>query len=142
MNQPEFLAKPIMQMTAPEWESLCDGCGLCCQIRIEDSDTGKMTLSNVACRLLCLNSHQCSNYANRQALVPDCVKITPENVHQLNWLPHTCAYRLVAGGYDLPEWHYLVCGDRQRVHSDEGSSMLGETISEEDVDWDDYDVVA
>jgi uncharacterized protein len=132
-TQPDFLSKPITEMSDDEWESLCDGCGLCCQIRIEDGTTGRMTLSNVACHLLCLNTHQCSDYA-------DCVKITPENVHCLTWLPHTCGYRLVAKGYDLPDWHHLICGDKQRVHS-EGASMLGETISEQEVDWDDYDVV-
>jgi uncharacterized cysteine cluster protein YcgN (CxxCxxCC family) len=139
-KQPEFLQKPIEAMTESEWESLCDGCGLCCQIRIEDGTTGKMTLSNAACRLLCLESHQCTDYANRQTKVPDCVKITPQNVHSLDWLPYSCAYRLVAKGYDLPEWHYLLCGDKERVHR-EGISMRGETVSEDDVDWDEYGVM-
>lgn len=139
MQQPDFLKKPITQMSELEWESLCDGCGLCCQIRVEDGTTGRMSLTNAACKLLCLNTHQCSDYANRKEKVADCVKITPENVHSLTWLPHTCAYRLVAKGYDLPEWHYLVCGDKERVHGDDGVSMLGETVCEDDVDWEDYE---
>jgi uncharacterized protein len=139
MQPPDFLSKPMHDMTREEWESLCDGCGLCCQIRIEDGTTGKMTLSNVACTLLCLNSHQCSDYANRQARVADCVQITPHNVLELTWLPYSCAYRLVAKGYALPEWHHLICGDRERVHT-EGVSMRGETISEDEVDWRDYGV--
>ena len=123
-------------MTAAEWESLCDGCGLCCQIRVEDEDTGEQALSNVACRYLDLCTHQCSDYANRQANVPDCVKVTPQNIHSLNWLPHTCAYRLVAAGMALPEWHPLVCGDRERVHTDEDApSMRGELISEDEAEW-------
>lgn len=134
MSQPDFLSKPIDQMTSQEWESLCDGCGLCCQIRVQDEDTGEIALSNVACRYLCLNTHQCTDYANRQKNVPDCVKVTPENVHELNWLPYTCAYRLVAFGHPLPDWHYLICGDKQRVH-EEGSSMLGTVISEDEADW-------
>lgn len=137
MTQPDFLNKPMNQMTEQEWESLCDGCGLCCQIRLEDGTTGKMTLTNVACKLLCLNSHQCSDYTNRQTYVADCVKITPENVDNMDWLPYSCAYRLIAKGYDLPEWHYLICGDREKVHK-EGTSMRGETISEKEVDWKDY----
>lgn len=141
MKQPEFLNKPISEMSESEWESLCDGCGLCCQIRIEDGTTGKMTLSNVACKLLCLETHQCTDYENRKAKVPDCVKITHENVHRLTWLPYSCAYRLVARGQPLPQWHHLVCGDKMRVHSEEGVSMLGETISEETVDWRDYNVI-
>ncbi len=140
MNQPAFLAKPMEQMSEQEWESLCDGCGLCCQIRIEDGTTGRMALSNIACEYLCLESHRCTDYANRQTNVPDCVKVTPQNVQELHWLPHTCAYRLVAKGYDLPDWHYLVCGDTERVHT-HGPSMRGETVSEDGVDWDEYGVV-
>ena len=114
MKQPSFLSKPLDRMTPEEWESLCDGCGLCCQIRVEDEDTGEIALSNVACRQLCLNSHTCTNYANRQALVPDCVKVTPANVLSLNWLPYTCGYRLAAFGQPLPDWHPLVSGDPGR----------------------------
>ena len=93
---PFWRAKSIDEMNEAEWESLCDGCGLCCQIRVEDEDTGEVALSDAACRLLDLCTHRCSDYANRQRKVPDCVKITPENVKSLDWLPHTCAYRLVA----------------------------------------------
>jgi hypothetical protein len=134
MPQPKFLNKPITEMTTQEWESLCDGCGLCCQIRIEDIDTGEIALSNVACRYLCLNSHQCTDYENRQKNVADCVKVTPENVYELDWLPHTCAYRLVAHGEKLPRWHPLVCGKPEQVHKT-GPSMMGEIISEDEADW-------
>ncbi len=134
MTQPAFLSKPMTEMTPEEWESICDGCGLCCQIRVEDEDSGEIALSNVACRYLCLNSHRCSDYANRQKNVADCVKVTPDNVHGLTWLPHTCGYRLVAYGMELPDWHPLICGDAARVHSD-GPSMHGELISEDEADW-------
>lgn len=132
--QPDFLAKPLDQMTPAEWESLCDGCGLCCQIRVEDEDTGETALSNAACKYLCLNSLQCTDYANRQQNVPDCVKVTPANIYQLDWLPHTCGYRLAAFGKPLPRWHHLICGDKNRVHT-RGPSMKGELISEEDAEW-------
>ena len=121
-------------MSDSEWESLCDGCGLCCQIRVEDEDTGEIALSNVACRYLDLCSHQCSDYANRQKNVPDCVKVTPQNIHELTWLPFTCGYRLVAMGEDLPDWHPLICGEYSRVHKD-GPSMKGTLISEDEADW-------
>lgn len=127
--------KPMAAMTAIEWEQLCDGCGLCCQIRVEDEDTGEIALTDAACRLLDLCTHRCSDYANRQRRVQDCVKVTPENVRGLDWLPHSCAYRLVAFGHDLPDWHHLVCGDRARVHED-GPSMLGDLVSEDEVEWD------
>ncbi len=133
-TQPAFLQKPMEQMTPSEWESICDGCGLCCQIRVEDEDTGEIALSNVACRYLCLNSHQCSDYANRLTNVPDCIAVTPQNIHALTWLPHTCGYRLVANGKPLPSWHPLICGDAGRVHRT-GPSMLGTLISEDDAEW-------
>ena len=126
--------KSLGEMSPEEWESLCDGCGLCCQIRVEDEDTGETALSNVACRYLDLCSHRCSDYPNRQKNVADCVRITPDNVRKLTWLPATCGYRLVALGYDLPDWHHLVCGDPERVHSD-GPSMRDDLISEDDADW-------
>ena len=134
MRQPDFLKKPLAAMTGEEWESLCDGCGLCCQIRVEDEDTGEMALSNVACRLLCLKTNRCSDYSNRKARVSDCVKVTPENVLSLNWLPRTCGYRLAAFGKPLPNWHHLVCGDPRRVHT-RGPSMLGSLISEDEAEW-------
>ena len=133
-NQPEFLQKPMTEMTHAEWESLCDGCGLCCQIRVEDEDTGEIALSNVACRYLCLKTHQCSDYANRANNVPDCITVTPQNIHELTWLPHTCGYRLVATGQPLFRWHPLICGDKKRVHKF-GPSMKGNIISEDDADW-------
>lgn len=136
MPQPDFLSKPIEEMTIEEWESLCDGCGLCCQIRVEDMDTGEIALSNAACRHLCLNSHSCTVYPQRQELVPDCVKATPQNIRELHWLPHTCGYRLAAFGHALPKWHHLVCGNRQRVHT-HGPSQIGSLISEDDAEWDD-----
>jgi uncharacterized protein len=137
MKQPDFLSKPLHEMTDAEWESLCDGCGLCCQIRVQDEDTDEIALSNVTCRYLCLDSLTCSDYANRHTNVADCVKITPANVFALDWLPHTCGYRLVAYGHPLPRWHHLICGDRERVHED-GPSMKGTLISEDDADWDDF----
>ena len=137
-NTPNFLAKPLGEMSEQEWESLCDGCGLCCQIRAEDIDTGEIVLSNAACRLLCLDTLRCTDYANRKARVPDCAKITPQNVSQLNWLPHTCAYRVLDRGEALADWHHLICGDRNRVH-EHGPSMKDELVSEDSVDWSDYE---
>jgi uncharacterized cysteine cluster protein YcgN (CxxCxxCC family) len=127
-------SKSLFEMTNAEWESLCDGCGLCCQIRLEDEDTGEIALSDVACRFLDLCSHRCKDYANRQNNVPDCVKVTPANVRELTWLPHSCGYRLVAAGHDLPDWHPLISGDPATVHR-KGPSMLGDLVSEDDVDW-------
>ena len=134
MKQPAFLSKPMNKMTAKEWESLCDGCGLCCQIRVQDVDTGELAVSNVACKYLCLKTHQCTDYKNRQKNVKDCVKVTPKNVHELNWLPHTCGYRVVARGEPLPRWHPLISGNPNSVHKS-GPSMKGSLVSEDEADW-------
>lgn len=134
MKQPDFLKKPLTEMTTQEWESLCDGCGLCCQIRVEDADSGAMALSNVACKYLCLETHRCTSYPTRQKKVKDCIKVTPQNVRELTWLPVTCGYRLAANGEKLPSWHHLVCGNVHRVHT-HGPSMLGNLISENEADW-------
>lgn len=120
-------------MTHDEWESLCDGCGLCCLQRLEDEDSGDIVMTSVSCRYLDHKSCACTDYANRQTNVPACLKVTKENIPHLHWMPETCAYRLVANGSDLPNWHYLVCGDKEAVHR-EGISLSGKMISEDDVD--------
>ena len=136
-KQPEFLKKPLNEMSEKEWESICDGCGLCCQIRVQDEDTREIAQSNVACDYLCLNTHNCTDYANRHKNVPDCIKVTPENVYDLDWMPYSCAYKLVAYGVELEDWHHLICGDKEEVHRS-GPSMKGALLHEKEVDWDEY----
>jgi uncharacterized cysteine cluster protein YcgN (CxxCxxCC family) len=114
-----------------QWEQLCDGCGKCCLHKLEDEDTGELLATNVACRLLDRRLGQCTNYRHRRAFVPDCVRLTAASVSGLEWLPSTCAYRLRAAGEPLPEWHHLVCGDREAVHR-AGESTRGWTVSEVD----------
>jgi hypothetical protein len=139
LGEPPFWkVKGLAQMSEREWESLCDGCALCCQIRVEDPDSGETALSDVACRLLDLGTHRCRDYACRQERVPDCVRVTPETIESLDWLPWSCAYRLLAFGHELPDWHHLVSGDPERVHED-GPSMRGDLVSEEEVDWAEQD---
>jgi hypothetical protein len=132
MTQPDFLKKPTEDMTPAQWESICDGCGLCCQMAEIDEETEQLVMrSNIACRYLCLDSHRCKDYENRHINVPECMKVTPENIHGLTWLPHTCGYRLVALKMDLPSWHHLLCGNRDEVHIS-GPSMRGGVVSEDD----------
>lgn len=113
---PFWRAKSLDEMTAAEWESLCDGCAKCCLIKLEDIDTGELAFTDLACRLLDLDRCTCTDYANRSERVPDCVKVTPDLARTANWLPSTCAYRLLAEGKDLYWWHPLVSGDRETVH--------------------------
>ena len=122
---------PLAELDRGQWEALCDGCGKCCLHKLEDEETGELFATNVACRLLDRATAQCSDYRHRRAFVPDCVRLTPGNVSEIDWLPSTCAYRLRAEGKPLPDWHYLVCGDREAVHR-AGQSVAGWTISETD----------
>ena len=122
--------KSLAQMTAEEWESLCDGCGRCCLLKLEYEDTGEVDNTSVACRLLDIETCRCSDYARRREKVPECVQVTPANVASLYWLPESCAYRRLYQGEPLPEWHYLVCGDRNAVH-EAGVSVKWFAMSED-----------
>ncbi|MDF7774194.1 YcgN family cysteine cluster protein [Sphingomonas sp. AOB5] len=122
---------PLEKLDRAQWEALCDGCGKCCIHKLEDEETGELMATNIACRMLDRRAGQCKDYRNRRAYVPECVRLTTSNVHEIEWLPRTCAYRLRAAGEQLPEWHYLVCGDREAVHR-AGESTRGWTISEDD----------
>lgn len=108
---------PINDWTNEEWEALCDGCGKCCLIRLEDEDTGAIYNTDVHCKLLDGANCQCKNYEKRRDYVEDCVQLTRENIYELSWLPKTCAYRLVAENKPLYDWHYLISGDKDSVHN-------------------------
>lgn len=121
--------KRLDQMNAEEWERLCDGCGRCCLIRFEDEETGEVIPTRVACRLFDDATCRCTNYPRRKRHVPDCIKLTPHNVEDLNWMPRSCAYRRLHEGRGLASWHPLVSGDPESVHR-AGISMRGQTVSE------------
>jgi len=125
-----FWERPLETLSRTEWEALCDGCGKCCLHKVEDEDTGVIHPTNVACRLLDLETARCGDYRHRRALVPDCLRLTPRLAGEVSWLPDTCAYRLRAAGKPLPEWHYLVCGDRAEVHRS-GNSVAGKAVGED-----------
>ena len=131
-EKPFWETKQLDEMSRAEWESLCDGCGKCCLHKLEDEETGELMATNVACKLLDRRSGQCSNYRNRHAFVPECVRLTPRKLRQIDCLPQTCAYRLIDEGKPLADWHYLVCGDREAVHTAK-ISVRGWTVSESDV---------
>ncbi|MDJ1159040.1 YcgN family cysteine cluster protein [Chelatococcus sp. SYSU_G07232] len=128
---PFWQARTLEEMTPAEWESLCDGCGRCCLVKLEDEDTGRIHLTDVGCTLLDGETCRCRDYAHRQARVPDCVRLTPAEVRRLTWLPPTCAYRLVREGHDLYWWHPLVSGDPDTVHV-AGVSVKGRVAASED----------
>ncbi|WP_066725089.1 YcgN family cysteine cluster protein [Sphingomonas pituitosa] len=122
---------PLEALDRAQWEALCDGCGKCCLHKLEDEETGELFATNVACKLLDRKMGLCKDYKHRRAYVPECVRLTTRNVRDIEWLPSTCAYRLRANGEKLPDWHYLVSGDREAVHR-AGESTRGWTVSEDD----------
>jgi len=107
--------KRLSQMTYEEWESLCDGCGRCCLHKLEDEDDGRIYYTRAACDLLDIKSCRCKDYSNRQTLMPDCIQLSIDNAQYFDWLPETCAYRLLAEGEPLPKWHPLITGDVDSV---------------------------
>jgi uncharacterized cysteine cluster protein YcgN (CxxCxxCC family) len=128
---PFWHAKRLEELTSGEWESLCDGCGKCCLVKLQDEDSGDVLYTDVGCTLLDGEGCRCRDYDNRQAKVPDCVRLTPEAVRSLSWLPPTCGYRLVAEGRDLYWWHPLVSGDPSTVHA-AGMSVRGRVAGPEE----------
>jgi uncharacterized protein len=124
---------PLEALDAAQWEALCDGCGKCCIHKLEDDETGELFATNVACKMLDRRSAQCRDYPRRHAHVPDCITLTPALAREIEWLPATCSYVLRAEGKSLPDWHYLVCGDREEIHR-QGQSVRGWTVSEDDVE--------
>ncbi|MBN1409424.1 MAG: YcgN family cysteine cluster protein [Spirochaetales bacterium] len=117
-------------MNQEEWESLCDGCGKCCLHKLRNAETGRVYLTAVACKLLDGNTCRCRDYENRRQHVPDCLDLSPDTLEELDWLPDTCAYRLLNEGKDLPEWHPLITGDPDSTIR-YGMSVAGYTIPEE-----------
>ncbi len=125
--------KALKEMTQSEWEQLCDGCAKCCLHKLEDEDTGIIYATNVVCQYLDSEKCQCNEYARRSILVPECVTMSPDNLQQVYFMPDTCAYRLLAEGRELPDWHPLLSGQSRSTH-DSGHSVQGKVISELEVD--------
>jgi uncharacterized protein len=128
---PFWRRKSLAEMTNSEWESLCDGCGRCCLNKLEEEEGATETFyTDVGCRLLDGQTCRCRDYESRLSLVDDCVRLTPESIEAINWLPPSCAYVLVAEGRDLYWWHPLVSGDPETVHS-AGVSVRGRVRASE-----------
>jgi uncharacterized protein len=138
-NKKPFWEKELNELSQPEWEALCDGCGLCCLNKLEDEDTGKVTFTTIACDLLDCGTCRCGDYANRKAKVPDCVSFTPGNLKDLDWLPSTCAYVLRDEGKPLHNWHYLISGSRESVHEAGISARGRATAHEKDIPFEEWE---
>ena len=138
MAKPFYETKSLKDMSGEEWESLCDGCGKCCVVVLEEEQTGTLWRTNVGCKLLDLKTVRCSDYTNRHTKVPSCIKLSPDNIADLHWMPDTCAYRLLSEGKPLPDWHTLKTGDRDSTRQ-AGVGVYGTLVSEIEVDDDDLE---
>ena len=123
----------LEQLTQAEWEALCDGCGQCCLIKLEDDETNEIAYTKVACKLLDCTTGHCSDYPNRMQHVPDCIQLTTDKLQNIHWLPNSCAYRRVNEGKSLPAWHHLITGSRHNVIKAR-KSVAGRCISENEID--------
>ena len=130
--------KKLHEMTSEEWEALCDGCGKCCLHKLEDEDTGHVYYTDVTCRYLDSETCSCQDYTNRLKNVPECLDLTIDDIADFFWLPETCAYRLLAEGKQLFDWHPLVSGDPASIHTS-GVSVLGKTTAETEVKEEDME---
>ena len=127
------------ELNEAEWEALCDGCGRCCLLKFEHEGSAQVHHTSVACRLLDPVACRCKHYEARTRIVPDCIVLSPETIHETSaWLPRTCAYRLRHEGLPLFDWHHLVSGDRESVHK-AGISMRHRIVSESEINTDDIE---
>ncbi|OTG64289.1 YcgN family cysteine cluster protein [Acinetobacter silvestris] len=137
--RPQFWKKyPLDQLNQAEWEALCDGCGLCCLVKLEDEDTQEVAYTMVSCKLLDCKTAACTDYPNRATQVPDCIQLTQKKLQTIHWLPPSCAYRRLNEGKKLPSWHYLNTGSRDSVMKAK-KSAAGRCISEVDINEDDIE---
>lgn len=139
--KPKFWeSKSLEEMTRKEWESLCDGCARCCLVKLQEPDSNRVYYTNVHCRYLDLEQCTCTEYLTRTTIMPDCLRLEPDDLHKLDWMPETCAYRLLSEGKPLPDWHPLVSGNPVSIH-EAGISIRSFAISEADIneaDIEDY----
>jgi uncharacterized cysteine cluster protein YcgN (CxxCxxCC family) len=138
MSENFWESKTLSEMTTEQWESLCDGCGKCCLHKLEDEDDGQLYYTDIACKLLDIESCRCKDYTNRLKKVPDCLTLTPETLGDVDFLPDTCAYRLLSENKPLDSWHPLISGSDDSVH-EAGVSVSGRVLSETYIHPDDFE---
>ena len=139
-EKPFWQSVKLADMTAAQWEAVCDGCAKCCLVKLQDEDSGEIVFTDIVCNLLDQQSCRCTHYEERTQLVPDCVKLTKDNLDKIDFMPPSCAYRLLHEGKDLPQWHPLVSGRADSV-VEAGMSVKGRVIAEMAFDGDSEDRV-
>lgn len=127
--------KSLSEMSYEEWELLCDGCGKCCVLKLQDVDTEQTFYTDISCKLLDCKTAQCSQYEKRRSYVPDCIILSPDNLASLSWMPDSCSYKLIYNGLELPDWHPLVTGKKASTR-ESGNSLAGRITSETELESD------
>jgi len=146
---PFWETKTLAEMSRSEWESLCDGCAKCCLNKfIDDDSTDESTellptdhiqegeqihYSNIACFLLNEKSCQCTKYAERTRLVPDCVRLTQDNLDGVFFMPPSCTYRRLQEGRGIPSWHPLLHKGKKSAMHNAGMSVRGKIVKDDDI---------
>jgi uncharacterized cysteine cluster protein YcgN (CxxCxxCC family) len=157
VTAPFWETKNLSEMSRPEWESLCDGCAKCCLNKfIDDGSTDESTellptdniqegehihFSSIACFLLNEKSCQCTKYEERTTLVPDCVRLTQDNLDSVFFMPPSCTYRRLQEGRGIPSWHPLLHKGKKTAMHNAGMSVRGKIVKDDDVsiaDFEDY----
>lgn len=87
------MTKNLNKINLQEWEDICQHCGRCCLLKLQDDETDEIYYTNVICRYYDIEKNICTIYDKRCDLVPECLKLTPQNVDKLPWMPKVCAYR-------------------------------------------------
>ena len=105
-----WLEKSLSELDDTEWESICARCGKCCLIKLEDEEPGMLCYTKLVCKYFNKENCSCNQYNRRCELVPECLKLTPDNLQNLSWMPLDCAYRILYETGDLPKWHPLNTG--------------------------------
>lgn len=120
-----------------DWENICTNCGKCCLIKLQFDGEEEVCYTNLVCKHFDHNTCKCTIYETRTTIVPECLKLTPDNVAQISWMPKTCAYRILHETGKLPDWHPLITGNPlEDKHSIKGKCINQEQVAEED--WEDY----
>ena len=134
---PFWQNKSLTEMNRDEWESLCDHCGKCCLLKLQDDKASdeeeSVYYTNVICNLFDKSDGHCTDYWNREERVPTCIKLTQDNLADLEWMPPSCSYKRVMEGRGLAKWHHLITGDKNTIHK-KSKSVLGRVVFENEVD--------
>lgn len=130
--------KSLEQLNDQEWEQLCDGCGRCCLQKLECADTGEIFYTELACRLLDLQDCSCTDYANRTQVVESCLDLRELKANDWQFMPSSCAYRLLYEGKPLFDWHPLIAGNHLLMET-AGIFVKGRVLHDIDVEEDDFE---